>query len=149
MTIHHVACIRGQECVILQNAIGIIPEEGVDSSGRTVVYIDFPISNPSEWMETHYWDGSSWQDRDPRPNAYSYWSEEESNWVWNHEDIMNEVRHTRTRKLRQSDWTQMSDSPLSEDDKMLWAIYRQDLRDVPQNNTNINSVDDVVWPTAP
>lgn len=149
MTIYHVANVRDQQCVILQNAIGVLPEEGLDSSGRTIVHIDFPINNPSEWVETHYWDGAEWKTRDPRPNDYCTWDPETSSWTWSIEDVMVDVRLMRDRLLRLSDWTQIPDAPLSEDDKMLWAIYRQDLRDVPQNNTNINSVDDVVWPTAP
>ncbi len=37
------------------------------------------------------------------------------------------VRQTRGDKLKDSDWTQVSDAPV---DKAAWAIYRQALRDV-------------------
>jgi hypothetical protein len=149
MTVHHVASVRGQECIILQNAVGVLPEEGVDSSGRTIVHIDFPISNASEWMESHYWDGSSWQERGPKPNDYAQWSEEEVNWVWNFDDILADVRLVRNQKLRLSDWTRLDDTGLSEESKSAWAVYRQSLRDITENLEGIQSVDDVVWPETP
>ncbi len=37
------------------------------------------------------------------------------------------IRLDRTEKLKQSDWTQLSDAPV---DKTVWATYRQQLRDV-------------------
>ena len=30
-----------------------------------------------------------------------------------------------------------------------WAAYRQALRDLPDTGANVNSIDDVVWPTQP
>lgn len=49
----------------------------------------------------------------------------------------------RNRLLRNSDYTQMPDWP---GDKVAWATYRQQLRDIPQNFTN---PEDVVFPTPP
>ena len=149
MTIHHVASIRGQECVILQNAIGVLPEEGVDSSGRTIVHIDFPISNASEWIQSHYWDGSSWQERGLKPNDYCTWEVETSSWSWNPEDLLKDVRLVRNQKLRLSDWTRLDDTGLSEESKSEWATYRQELRDITENLEGIESLDDVVWPESP
>lgn len=57
-----------------------------------------------------------------------------------------ELRRERDQKLNDSDWTQMSDSPLSAGDKTSWATYRQDLRDLP---TNTSDPDNVTWPTEP
>lgn len=42
-----------------------------------------------------------------------------------------EIRKQRNQLLSESDWTHMSDSPLSESDKTAWAAYRQSLRDLP------------------
>lgn len=42
----------------------------------------------------------------------------------------------RDIRLAASDWTQLSDSPLSEVKKAEWAVYRQALRDIPSK-----------WPT--
>lgn len=55
----------------------------------------------------------------------------------------------RNIKLAQSDWTQFADSPLTDKKKAEWATYRQALRDLPQNNPDITSTDDIVWPTPP
>jgi hypothetical protein len=41
------------------------------------------------------------------------------------------VRAKRNQLLTDSDWTQLSDSPV---DKTAWATYRQQLRDLPAQN---------------
>ena len=51
--------------------------------------------------------------------------------------------------LNSSDWTQTPDSPLSDTKKQEWQTYRQALRDLPTAYTDIESVDEVTWPTAP
>jgi len=45
-----------------------------------------------------------------------------------------ELRKLRNAFLRDSDWTQFSDSPLSAEQKQAWATYRQALRDLPANS---------------
>ena len=40
-------------------------------------------------------------------------------------------REVRNTKLAASDWTQVSDSPLSDSKKTEWQTYRQALRDMP------------------
>jgi hypothetical protein len=42
------------------------------------------------------------------------------------------MRVTRNKKLADSDWTQFTDSPLDADAKLVWALYRETLRMVPQ-----------------
>jgi hypothetical protein len=58
------------------------------------------------------------------------------------EDPLDYVRSHRTYLLRESDWTQTADSPLTDEKKAEWATYRQTLRDLP-------STDPIVWPTEP
>lgn len=41
-----------------------------------------------------------------------------------------DARNVRLMKLYQSDWTQVSDSPLSAEKKEEWKAYRQALRDI-------------------
>lgn len=53
------------------------------------------------------------------------------------------IRQKRNRLLKESDWSQLNDSPV---DKFLWSNYRQELRDVPQNYSD---PDTVIWPTTP
>ena len=44
-----------------------------------------------------------------------------------------ELRKIRNALLRESDWTQVNDSPLTDEQKQAWATYRQILRDLPAN----------------
>jgi hypothetical protein len=59
------------------------------------------------------------------------------------------IRQQRIGLLSSSDWTQSLDSPLSAEKKAEWAAYRQALRDLPDAQGSVNSIDDVVWPTQP
>lgn len=45
------------------------------------------------------------------------------------------MRGHRDMLLTQSDWTQYTDSPLSNSKKAEWATYRQQLRDFPSTWT--------------
>lgn len=56
------------------------------------------------------------------------------------------VRKVRNNLLSDCDWTQVSDAPLSDDKKNGWKQYRQDLRDIPDT---YSSVESIVWPTHP
>lgn len=40
------------------------------------------------------------------------------------------IRSDRNRRLTESDWTQLADSPLTAEEKAEWATYRQALRDI-------------------
>jgi hypothetical protein len=53
------------------------------------------------------------------------------------------VRQERDGRLRESDWTQLLDSPV---DKTQWATYRESLRQVPQQQ---GFPWKVVWPKPP
>lgn len=53
------------------------------------------------------------------------------------------VRQDRNNRLAESDWTQFRDVVLSND--LEWKQYRQELRDVTQQENPFN----IVWPTLP
>lgn len=53
------------------------------------------------------------------------------------------VRAERDAKLAASDWTQVADAPV---DDLVWAAYRQSLRDLPQTQTDPFNI---VWPSTP
>lgn len=55
------------------------------------------------------------------------------------------VRAKRNNELKDTDWTQLVDSPFTPEEKELWKIYRQSLRDI----TNYESPWIVVWPERP
>ena len=83
---------------------------------------------------------------------------ENSNWVlnWTIENMSTDqqaealknkaasVRNQRNNLLSESDWTQMSDNPLS--NKTVWATYRQELRDISKQTGFPWSV---TWPEKP
>ena len=57
-------------------------------------------------------------------------------------------RGKRNQLLADSDWTQMNDSPLTNEVKTAWATYRQELRDLSDLDAWPN-LDDADWPVAP
>ena len=58
------------------------------------------------------------------------------------------LRRDRNQKLKMSDWTQGSDVPSKI--KTPWATYRQELRDLPANQTpSDRSLSNITWPTEP
>ena len=57
-------------------------------------------------------------------------------------------RTTRNKLLDDSDWTQMNDSPLSNEVKTAWATYRQELRGISDLDAWPNLAEDD-WPVAP
>lgn len=55
------------------------------------------------------------------------------------------VRKVRNQLLYDCDWTQLPDSPLSEEEREQWRVYRQALRDITENfQWNITK-----WPETP
>ena len=60
----------------------------------------------------------------------------------------NVVRSQRNNLLASSDWTQMPDSPLTDEVKASWVTYRTALRNLP-NHSNWPNLEDSDWPTKP
>ena len=56
------------------------------------------------------------------------------------------VRHTRNQLLADSDWTQLPDADLTEQQVQAWRDYRQALRDLTDS---FNSPEDVQLPEKP
>jgi len=56
------------------------------------------------------------------------------------------IRAQRNQLLTQSDWTQLADAPLTQEQKTAWSAYRQALRDVP---ASFSTPEEVVWPAIP
>ena len=58
-------------------------------------------------------------------------------------------RKKRDDLLSSSDWTQMNDSPLTNELKTAWATFRQELRDVTDLDAWPNLADPEDWPVSP
>lgn len=56
------------------------------------------------------------------------------------------LKRKRNVYLQFTDWTQLPDVQLSDEVKLQWAEYRQQLRDLPANTTDPFNP---VWPTTP
>lgn len=54
-----------------------------------------------------------------------------------------ELKRVRDGKLKAFDWTQVPDAPV---DSAAWAVYRQQLRDLPANTEDPR---EVTWPVPP
>lgn len=57
-----------------------------------------------------------------------------------------ELRQARNTKLQECDWTRLDDNGLSDGQREEWSVYRQALRDITQNYSDLESV---VWPPKP
>jgi len=57
-------------------------------------------------------------------------------------------RVTRNKLLADTDWTQVNDSPLANDVKTQWAVYRSELRNITDLDEWPNLADED-WPIAP
>lgn len=61
----------------------------------------------------------------------------------NNDQKWEQIRLWRNAELKNTDWTQISDAPV---DKNAWAVYRQELRDLPNK---YDLADDVEYPEKP
>ena len=62
------------------------------------------------------------------------------------DELATQARTERDALLTACDWTQMSDSPLSDEAKAAWAEYRQALRDLPKQ---AGFPENIEWPEEP
>lgn len=101
---------------------------------------DATFEAPPEAEDGKYraWNGSSWElitipvpETPPPPTV---------------EELAASARMERDGKLASCDWTQLSDVPLAPEAKTAWAVYRQALRDVPQQ---VGFPTEITWPTPP
>ena len=75
-----------------------------------------------------------------------WWESDGTNWVDARDDsfIWNNIRVNRNKELLDSDWTQLSDSPLTSTEQESWIVYRTTLRDIPNNNSDPRVADQVL-----
>jgi hypothetical protein len=59
------------------------------------------------------------------------------------------IRDFVKNKLVASDWTQLQDVDLSEEKKLEWQKYRQELRDLTKKYTDADDLNTVIFPTKP
>ena len=104
---------------------------------------EFPVSSDCKWVDCDdekvkigwNYDGSKFTDIHVETTVTD-------------EELASLARSDRNLLLDQSDWTQMPDSPLTDEVKTSWATYRTALRDLPAHE-NWPSLEDADWPSAP
>ena len=102
---------------------------------------EFPVSSDCKWVDCDdekvkigwNYDGSKFTDIHVETTVTD-------------EELASQVRGDRNLLLRQSDWTQMPDSALSDSEKKEWVAYRKLLRDIPSQSGFPKTI---TWPTAP
>lgn len=121
---------------------------GQTIGNETVVYIS-ANEDAVAFINTKYRKNNEWRTRIPKPGEYYYWDMQNEIWQYSSEALYSLIRQQRDARLYACDWTQLADSPLTESKKQEWSVYRQQLRDLPQNQPSLTSLEDVVWPAPP
>jgi hypothetical protein len=151
MTVYSIAMVDSDgEIFHFYHPSATVDPEGackVGETDATRIHITEEVSDVSLWVRTHYWKNEAWATREDKDSTYYTWTNEA--WIFDSDKFMGEVRVLRNNKLMESDWTQVADSPLDEMWRMFWAEYRQDLRDVPDTNSDVTDLDQVIWPAQP
>ena len=105
-----------------------------ESSNTFEVHSDLKWVDCDDSVKVNWtYDGSTFADEDTRTTSQKTAAE------W---DL---VRVNRTNLLKESDWTQGADSPLTDSKKAEWVTYRQSLRNIPTQSDPYN----ITWPTKP
>jgi hypothetical protein len=81
-----------------------------------------------------------------KPSAYYYFDYDTKEWVLNIDLVKLDILSKRSKLLYASDWTQIPNNPLTTEQQAVWATYRQELRDIPQQS---GYPFNVIWPTPP
>lgn len=108
-----------------------------------------PDEDPTTFILEWYWTAQGWQHRGERPTINHTWSGDA--WVLDTSLLTAQIRVQRNKRLFESDWTILPDSPLTAEQKTESQTYRQALRDLIAglDFSTVQSIDDVTWPTAP
>ena len=80
-----------------------------------------------------------------KPSEHHVFNYSTEGWELTDEQAGKINREIRLELLLDSDWTQLTDSPLTDAKKTEWATYRQQLRDLVMTT----DPDSTVWPTKP
>jgi hypothetical protein len=95
---------------------------------------------------TQYIQNGKVVDMPPKPSGACYFDYAAKQWILDYPIQESLVKSQRDELLYKSDWTQIPNNPLTPEVQNEWAVYRQELRDVPsQSGYPFN----VIWPTPP
>ena len=133
-----------------------LPPEGVDDDlGTRMVYLterNLPEEECKDWMYFHsnYWFNKTsltFVKVGTPPNEYATWNG--TAWTWDAKLVEADVRRLRNARLAGTDWTQIPDNSLTEEQRAEARTYRQTLRDFMPTIGNPTTIDVVEWPELP
>ena len=123
-------------------------ENGVIKEGVLLQEIPMDTDN-SDWIQNKIWQNNAWADKPTRPSSRHNWTANGWELQIDSDEEWRVIRSTRDGMLTASDFSQIADSPLSDTQKASYRAYRQELRDLPANQSSVTTYDDIVWPTGP
>ena len=150
----------GGKIVGIQLAIGEYPDEGdlADSGGLYILYILEQNYPEPACKDFHYFITNYWYDftnstfvkvESAQPNRHAVYIPATKTWSWDADLILIDIRMRRNELLGNSDWTQLSDTNLTAEQKAAAVDYRRALRDITNGLDNPVDADAVDWPTPP
>jgi hypothetical protein len=126
---------------------------GDEVDGLTIQF--FPYSeDPLNWIDTKFWDfdEGEWADIPEKPSGEHYvWSATEKTYVMDRGAMEREVRLERNKKLADTDWMMVRDTPKLSDEVIELRTYRQALRDL-MASIDFDTLEDtstITWPVPP
>ena len=72
--------------------------------------------------------------------------------AWNNgafDRAMEDLRAKRNKDLQDSDWTQLSDNTLTNDQRQAYMRYRTELRNITDGLTTVEQVNNIDYPDKP
>jgi hypothetical protein len=108
--------------------------------------IEHSTSTVAQINEVGLLEGQGIIEGDYQPNEYKVVSGEA---IQRTDNILEILRNKRNALLKESDWTQLNDCPLSDTKKTEWQTYRQALRDLLAGHQDTDNIDEVAFPNLP
>lgn len=131
----NIICVDG-ECISIESKLSFVLENNIHSIQWDHVNkkgeIEYKDGSPNKKIDTiekykYFIEVFNLQAEENQRRITEEQKQSEINTDW--EAIFKSIRNG---KLYESDWTQMPDNNLSEEQKNQWRIYRQSLRDLPE-----------------
>ena len=107
-------------------------EEGQSVDGLIVRAIP-EGTDISDFLANWYWE-DEWKQRLPQKNQWERYNQVTKMWTLDGDAFFSAIRARRNQLLASSDWTQLSDSPLSDEQKKAWVKYREALRNMTNDD---------------
>lgn len=121
---------------------GNCPEEDYEAQASGTQLL-LPIESDAA---TQYVENGVLVNMPTKPNGAYIFDYATKAWVAQPDAQAQSIVKQRNKLLYESDWTQIPNNPLTTKQQADWAIYRQELRDIPQQSGYPYNV---VWPVAP